>query len=79
MKEKKYEEKDKIIRETESEISSAMHDLWCTHGDAQKIVLFLEEMKTYWQARAIAEMCKYDGAFSSMLFDGIATGIREDR
>ena len=63
---------------TGSHIVSLLHDLWVGYGyDSMKVVLFLEEWKTYWQIRATAEMCERDGALADFLKRGIETGIRE--
>ena len=39
--------------------------------DSMKVVLFLEELKIYWQIRATAEMCEEDGALADFLKRGI--------
>ena len=64
--------------ELKAGIKRDMHDLWSVCGDSERIVLFLEEMKVYWQIRATAEMCKCDGSLADFLKSGIETGIREE-
>ena len=79
-KEVETTEEDTQEEDMESYLVSQLHDLWVCHNcDSMKVVLFLEEWKTYWQARAIAEMCEYNGALGDFLKSGIETGIREDR
>jgi len=75
---KKIHDAENCESELESSIQSDLHDLWVEYDDAEKIVLFLEEQKIYWQARAIAELCEEDGALANWLKESINTGIREN-